>query len=111
MLPITAKVTMEQNDAGIKATGKLDTGNYTSDLIRTIWYFGRNVTKHKNALYFTSLLRFTTSWCHGGVERKKQQNSTEAWPRHYSDNLISRSSRFTSGDKVPGIKRHGGGVK
>jgi len=31
MLPITAKVTMEQNDAGIKATGKLDTGNHTSD--------------------------------------------------------------------------------
>ena len=41
---------MEQNDAGIKATGKLDTGNYTNDsLIRTIWYFGRNDTKHKNA--------------------------------------------------------------
>jgi len=31
MLAITAKITMEQNDAGIKATGKLDTGNYTSD--------------------------------------------------------------------------------
>jgi len=26
-----SEVTMEQNDAGIKATGKLGTGNYTSD--------------------------------------------------------------------------------
>jgi len=26
-MPITAKVKMEQNDAGIKATCKLDTGN------------------------------------------------------------------------------------
>jgi hypothetical protein len=46
-----------------------------------------------------------------GCRVEDKQSSTEAWPRHYSDNVISRSSRFTSGDKVPGIQRHGAGDK
>lgn len=111
MLPITAKVTMEQNDAGIKATGKMDTGNYTSDsslgrsgvLAETLPSTKKPFTLHHyHALQHHDAMR---------VQRGRSSKALQKLDLDTSDNLISRSSRFTSGDKVPGIKRHGNGDK